>query len=192
MNNKEKYKLAFSCVRPSSDFLEEISEMKIQGKQTHGKKFAAAAIACVLVAGSAATAYAANLGGIQRTVQLWLHGDQTQVTIEFDGNGAYDMEYTDENGALQQQGGGGVAFDIFGNERPLTEEELLDELMSPQFYQDEDGRSIIAWGEQVLDITDEFVDGVCYVKLVNGDETRYITAIEGQGYSMSPNKFLAP
>ena len=26
--------------------------------------------------------YAANVGGIQRTVQIWLHGDQTQATLD--------------------------------------------------------------------------------------------------------------
>ncbi len=192
MNNKEKYKQAFSCVKPSDDFLMEVLEMKSQKNHAYGKKIVATVAACVLVVGSAVTAYAANLGGIQRTMQLWLHGDQTQVTMEFREDGSYHMEYTDEAGELHQQSGGGAAFDQFGNERPLTEEELLEELMAPDFYQNEEGRSIIAWGNQVLDITDEFVDGVCYVKLVNGDEIRYITAMEGQGYSMSPNKFLDP
>ena len=102
------------------------------------------------------------------------------------------MEYTDAEGNIQQQSGGGVAFDSNGSERPLTEEELLEELMSPDMYTDEDGRTIISWGNQEVDITDDFVDGVCYVKLVNGDETKYITAHEGQGFSMSPYKFLEP
>ena len=158
----------------------------------HLNKVAAAVIACVMVLGSAQVAYAHNVGNIQRILQLWIHGDQTQVTVEFDGMGSYDMAYTDAEGNVHQQSGGGVAFDADGTERPLTEEELLEELRSPDMYTTEDGRTMIAWGNQVVDITDHFVDGVCYVKLVNGDETRYITAHEGQGFSMSPYKFLKP
>ena len=192
MTNHEKYKQAFACVKPREGFLVEVTQMENKKKHLHLNKIAVAAVACVMVLGSAQAAYAHNVGNIQRVLQLWMHGDQTQVTVEFDGNGHYDMEYTDADGELQQQGGGGVAFDIFGNERPLTEEELLEELMSPDMYTTEEGRTIITWGNQKVDITDDFVDGVCYVKLVNEDETKYITAHEGQGMSISPYKFLKP
>ncbi len=192
MTNKEKYKQAFSALHLDDDFTLEVTNMETKKRQHRVGKIVASLAACVLILGSATTAYAANVGGIQRTIQLWIHGDQTQVTVEFDGSGNYDMEYTDQNGEVRQQGGGGIAFDAFGNERPLTEEELMEDLMAPDMYQDEDGRTIISWGNQVVDITDQFVDGVCYVKLVNGDEVRYITAVEGQGFSMSPYKFLEP
>ena len=192
MTNHEKYKQAFSCVKPRDGFLQEVTQMENKKKHFHLNKVAAAVVACVMVLGSAQVAYAHNAGNIQRILQLWIHGDQTQVTVEFDGQGSYDMEYTDAEGNIQQQSGGGVAFDSNGSERPLTEEELLEELMSPDMYTTEEGRTIIAWGNQVVDITDDFVDGVCYVKLVNGDETKYITAHEGQGFSMSPYKFLEP
>ena len=192
MTNHEKYKQAFSCVKPRDGFLMEVTQMENKKKHFHLNKVAAAAIACVLILGSAQAAYAHNVGNIQRILQLWIHGDQTQVTVEFDGSGNYEMEYTDAEGQTHQQGGGGVAFNSDGTERPLTEEELLEELRSPDMYTTEEGRTIIAWGNQVVDITDDFVDGVCYVKLVNGKETRYITAHEGQGFSMSPYKFLKP
>ena len=192
MTNHEKYKQAFSCVKPRDGFLMEVTQMENKKKHFHLNKVAAAVIACVMVLGSAQVAYAHNVGNIQRILQLWIRGDQTQVTVEFDGSGNYEMEYTDAEGQTHQQGGGGVAFDADGTERPLTEEELLEELRSPDMYTTEDGRTMIAWGDQVVDITDHFVDGVCYVKLVNGDETRYITAHEGQGFSMSPYKFLKP
>ena len=192
MTNHEKYKQAFSCIKPRDGFLTEVTQMENKKKHFHLNKIAAVAAAFVLVLGSAQAAYAHNVGNIQRILQLWIHGDQTQVTVEFDGTGSYDMAYTDAEGDVHQQSGGGVAFDADGTERPLTEEELLEELMSPDMYTTEEGRTIITWGNQVVDITDDFVDGVCYVKLVNGDETRYITAHEGQGFSMSPYKFLEP
>lgn len=45
-------------------------------------KLAAAAIAVCVIVGGTGTAYAANVGGIQRTIQLWMHGDQTSATFD--------------------------------------------------------------------------------------------------------------
>ncbi len=131
MTNHEKYKQAFSCVKPRDGFLRdgfltEVTQMENKKKHFHLNKIAAMAAAFALVVGSAHVAYAHNVGNIQRILQLWIHGDQTQVTMEFDGSGNYDMEYTDADGNVHQQGGGGVAFDSDGTERPLTEEELLE------------------------------------------------------------------
>ena len=44
-------------------------------------KTAAAVIAGCIILGGTGTAYAANVGGIQRTVQIWLHGDQTTIYL---------------------------------------------------------------------------------------------------------------
>ena len=41
---------------------------------------------CIILGGTG-TAYAANVGGIQRTVQIWLHGDQTQATLDVSNDG---------------------------------------------------------------------------------------------------------
>ena len=49
-------------------------------------KTAAAVIAGCIILGGTGTAYAANVGGIQRTVQIWLHGDQTQATLDVSNN----------------------------------------------------------------------------------------------------------
>ena len=102
--------------------------MKQVKKQRRLTTIAATAAVCAVLVGSAAAAYTVDAGGIQRMVQLWLNGDQTQVEIQFDGNGTYTMEYTDRAGERQEQGGGGVAFGPDGSERPLTEEELLEHL----------------------------------------------------------------
>lgn len=72
------------------------------------------------------TAYAANVGGIQRTVQIWLHGDQTQATLDVSNDGTYTMEYYNEDGTLHQTGGGGVSIDADGTQRALTAEELME------------------------------------------------------------------
>ena len=44
-------------------------------------------IAGCIILGGTGTAYAANVGGIQRTVQIWLHGDQTQATLDVSNDG---------------------------------------------------------------------------------------------------------
>lgn len=191
MTNKEKYKQAFSAIHISDDFSLEVNKMGTTGKGRKLNRLVVSIAVCVLIIGSAAIAYAADVGGVQRIIQLWRNGEQTDVTIEFDGNGNYEMNYVDENGNEKHQGGGGVAIDFWGNERPLTQEELMEEMNSPEVHNKDDGTVWVYWYDQKVEITDKFENGVCYVKLVNGKETLYLTVTEN-GYSASPNKFLRP
>ena len=190
MTNREKYKQAFSVLRASDDFDLEANHMKQTAKQFRLRKAVVLAAACVMVIGSATIAYAADVGGIQRTVQLWLHGEQTAVTIEFDGAGGYNMEYTDEEGNDRYKGGGGVAFEADGTERPVTEEELLGALSGPDVEYRDDGSVWVYWLGQAVEITDRFEDGVCYVQLVNGEDTMYVTVRYQDGYTSSPHKYM--
>lgn len=190
MTNKEKYKQAFSALHVSDDFSWEAETMK--GKTKHRSiRAAVIAAACVVVVGSATAVYAADVGGIQRTVQLWFHGDQTSATIQFDGSGNYTMEYTDSQGEVHEGGGGGVAYEN-GTERPLTDEELISEMNSPEVEYKDDGSVWVYWFDQKLDITDKFEDGFCYVKLENGDETLYLTVKYQDGYAASSDKYEDP
>ena len=129
MSNKEQYKKAFSVLQTSSDFSLEDEKMAILKKKAMIRTIAAAAAICLMIVGGSGTAYATNVGGIQRTLQLWLHGDQTNVTIDFDGSGNYTMEYVDENGEKRQSGGGGVAIGQDGTERALTEDEIINKIL---------------------------------------------------------------
>ncbi len=141
---------------------------------------------------SATAAYAADVGGIQRTIQIWVHGDRTDATLEFDGSGGYTMSYTDNSGAQQTQSGGGVAFGPFGEERPLTEEELLAELMMPDVRYEDDGTVWVYWQDQAVEITDKFENGVCYVKLTSGEGTQYVTVKYDNGFATDPHKYRDP
>ena len=70
MTNKERYKQAFSVLHTSDQFSVEVENMSRLNKK-HNMKVAAAALAgCIFLAGGTGTAYAANVGGIQRTVQV--------------------------------------------------------------------------------------------------------------------------
>lgn len=164
-------------------------------EQTHrksGRRTAVIALAAALLLATGSAAYAADLGSIQRRVQLWLYGDQTDAVMTVEP-GHYTLEYTDENGETQQRGGGGVAFEPDGTERPLTPEELMEHLNAPEVSYEDDGSVWIYYYGEKLDITHQFDDdGVCYVQLTNGEETVYLTVKYQNGYAMSSQKYLSP
>lgn len=192
MTNKEKYKQAFSAIHISDDFSLEVNKMTTINYKPKLNRLVASLAACVVIVGGATVAYATDLGGIQRTIQLWIHGDQTDVTIQFDGNGNYNMEYVDAQGNKKQQGGGGVAIEHNGTERPLTEDELLEELQHPDVHYEDDGSVWVYWLDQEVDITDKFENDVCFIKLVNGDETLYMTVKYQNGFATAPDKYPSP
>ena len=81
MTDKERYQKVFDTV--SSFGMEHLEADKLMKKtRKHAYMGTAAAIAAaLLIAGSTGVAYAANVGGIQRTIQLWIHGDQTDAEL---------------------------------------------------------------------------------------------------------------
>ena len=160
-------------------------------RRYHSPKVAVAAIACVVILGSGTAAYAMNVGGIQRTIQIWIHGDQTDAQFVVE-DGSYTLDYEDENGEAVHRGGGGVAIEDDGPERSLTEEELMEEINSPEVEYEEDGSVWIYYKNQKMDITDKFEDGVCYVELKDGDTIQYMTVKYQNGYALSPERYLTP
>lgn len=190
MTNKERYKQAFSVLHTSDQFSVEVENMSRLNKK-HNMKVAAAALAgCILLAGGIGTAYAANVGGIQRTVQVWLHGDQTTANMTVSDDGTYTIEYPDENGETREISGGGIAYEADGTERPLTGEELLEEANSPDVEYNDDGTVWLYYKNQKIEITDKFKDDVCYVKVQDGDETLYVTVKYQNGLAYSNEKYV--
>lgn len=194
MTNKEKYKQAFSVLQTSGDFSMEVEKMVMRQKHHKVKTIAAAVAACIVLVGGAGTAYAANLGGIQRTIQLWINGDQTNATLEInnDGNSStYTIKIPDENGNSTEITGGGVAMDGDGVERPLTEDEIMEQINQPDVEYEDDGSVWLYYKDQKLDITDRFEDGICYVKLTDGKDVKYLTIKYNDGYAMSDSKYVS-
>lgn len=156
----------------------------------------ASMIICLLIIAGGGTAYATDVGGIQHKLQVWIHGEQTDVNVDFTGEGSYNYNYKDRDGNEIQAGGGGIAIENDGSERPLTDEELMEELMdyldSPKVEYEEDGSVWIYYRDQKIDITDKFEDGICYAKLSGDDGTLYITIKYQNGYSISPHKYDSP
>ncbi len=194
MTNKEKYRQAFSVLQTSGDFSMEAEQMAMRQKHHKMKTIAAAVAACIVLVGGAGTAYAANLGGIQRTIQLWINGDQTNATLEInnDGNSStYTIKIPDENGNSTEITGGGVAMDGDGVERPLTEDEIMEQINQPDVEYEDDGSVWLYYKDRKLDITDRFEDGICYVKLTDGKDVKYLTIKYNDGYAMSDSKYVS-
>lgn len=189
MTNKEKYKQAFAVLHPSGEISLEVERMAIMSRKARLRTAAAAVTACLLVAGGNGMVYAADLGGIQRTIQLWIEGDQTTANFEMDADGNYTISIPNEDGSVKEMGGGGVAYEADGTERPLTESEILESLDAPDVVYEDDGTVWVYNRGQKIDITDRFEDGICYVKLSDGDETLYLTVKYQDGWAMSPHKY---
>ena len=156
------------------------------------RRAATIGLAAALVLALGSVAYASDLGGIQRTVQLWLNGEMTDATLTVN-EGSYTLRYPDKDGTEHEMGGGGIAIEDDGTERPLTEEELFEQLNEPEVEEREDGTVTVYYLDQKLDVTDKFdEDGVCYVQLEGGEKTIYMTIKRGNGYATSTTKYILP
>lgn len=191
MTDRERYKRTFALLHASGEWMMEDRAMsKNNIRIMPVRRLAAVCAAAALVVMMATVAYAADVGGIQRTVQVWIHGDQTNAVLDIRANGSYTLTYQDEEGRDKTVGGGGVAIDAFGKERPLTEDEILEELNSPEVEYLEDGTVWVYYQGQKLEITDQFENGVCYVQLKDGEKVLYLTVRYQDGYSTSAHSFL--
>lgn len=191
MIDKEQYQRTFGVLHASGDFLKE--EMTMQkGKHFSVRKAVFLCAAVILVFSMATVCYAKDVGGIRRTIQLWIHGDQTTAIMDIQ-DGSYTLTYEDAHGNTREREGGGIAYNPDGSERPLTEEELMEQLNVPEVEYREDGSVWIYYMEQSMEITDRFnEDNVCFVQLKNGEETLYVTVEYGVGYACSSDSFIQP
>ena len=190
MTNKEKYQRAFGVLHASDDFLTEARMMK--AKKMTARRAVLLCAAAALILGLATVCYAENVGGIRRTIQLWVHGDQTDAVMDME-DGNYTLSYDDAQGH-HEQGGGGVAIDAFGRERPLTDEELLEEINSNVDVEyREDGTVWVYYQDQAMEITDLFDENkVCFVQIKTGTGTLYVTVKYGGSFAYSSSGFVQP
>lgn len=197
MTDKEKFQKTFEKLHASPDLLVEVLNMTeekeiIPMKKRRVPRIAVVALIVAFVISVGSIAYAKNLGGIQRIVQIWIHGDCTNAVLTED-NGTYTLDYTDENGESVQQSGGGVEVNQDGTKRTLTAEEFLDDINNfPDVVYDEDGSVWVYYRDQKWEITDKFEDDFCYITLTVDGETQYITAMYQNGYGVSPYGYFPP
>ena len=191
MTNKQRYQRTFSALHASEDKLWEVKAMK-HTRRLYMPRLAAACAAAVLTMGLASAAYAADVGGIQRSIQIWVNGDQTDAVLDV-RDSSYTVTYQDQDGVSHEFGGGGVAFNSDGSERPLTEEEIMDHLDSPDVQYRDDGSVWVCYRGGETEITGQFdEDGVCYVQLRTGGGSLYLTVKYQGGFASSPHSYVSP
>ena len=196
MTNRERYVRTFQPLHASADFSMEEWDMKRHNIRFSMPRAAAAAImAAVLLVSLFTVAYAADLGGIRGQVRLWFHGAQFDAEVtQVDEDGySYTVTWHDEDGGTHEMGGGGVTYD-HGVERPLTMDEYLEHLNEAEIVNTEDGRVMVYYYDQALDITDDFdEEGNCRLALTHDGETMYFifhgSVDEDWSYWSSPDGF---
>lgn len=189
MTNKERYKQAFSALPSSQQFHLEEAEMT-QIHKKHKKNMAvAAAIACAVIIGGSGTVYAADIGGIQEKLSIWLYGKQTEVDVTENENGGYTFTYDRGNGTEGMSAYGGVSFNADGSQTWLTADELADQINnSATVEKDADGKVWVYYYDQKQDITDQLVkSNVCHITMTHEGKTIYLTISENGngGYSLT-------
>ena len=168
---------------------ERTTNMDTQKKNIHFRKITGLILAACLVFTLAVTVYAADIGGIRRIIQIWLYGDQTTAVLDVQ-DGQYTL--TDEQGSFIK-GGGGVAFEADGSERPMTAEEILEHLDQPEVQHNEDGTVWVYYHGQKIEVTDKFDEnGICYLELRDGDTVLYATIEKDGGMATSPVAYVQP
>lgn len=178
MNNKERYKQAFSALHPSVQLSLEAEKMvKIQKKHKINMAIAAAII-CIVIIGGSGTAYAADIGGIREKISMWLYGAQTEVNVTDNGDGGYTFIY-EHDGEIKEMGAGGISIDENGNETWLSADELAEDMSQhADVVADETGKVWVYYYDQQIDITDRFdQDGICRIMLSHDGATSYLKVI---------------
>lgn len=87
MFDRKQYLRTFGVLHASGSFLME--ETFMQSKRFPMRRLVLLCAALILIFGMATVGYAADVGGIRRTVQIWIHGDQTTAVMDI-----LDGQYT--------------------------------------------------------------------------------------------------
>lgn len=156
----------------------------------HKKNIAvAAAIACAVVIGGSGTVYAADIGGIQEKLSVWLYGKQTEVDVTENENGGYTLSYDRGNGTEEMSAYGGVSIDPNGSQTWLTADQLATTISaSASIEKDADGKVWIYYYDQKQDITDLFdKNGICQITMTHEGRSIFLTISENEygGYSLT-------
>lgn len=191
MKDNEKFQKTFDKLHASPEVLEEVLKMTNEEKIVSIKKanrrfsrVAAAIVATLLVIGTGTAAYAMDIVGIQKTIKIWIYGEQTDANFEY-GNGKYTLMYTDANGNECVEKGG-TTFVEDGTSSITQEDIFLNLINRPEVVYEEDGTVKVYYLDQVFDITDKFINRVCRLELQDGK----IMTIEykSSGYTLEPGE----
>ena len=107
-DRQRKFQKTFSKLHASPDLLTEVvGDGRRKAGYNEKEKISYSEGSCGSdcmcgCSGSGTAAYAMNVGGIQRTIQIWIHGDQTDAQFVVE-DGSYTLDYEDENGEASTQ-----------------------------------------------------------------------------------------
>lgn len=190
MTNKERYKQAFSVLHASDDISLEVKAMKNE-KKLFKMKFAMAACFCaVMVCASATIAYAADIGGIQEKLHVWIHGEQAEVDVTANPDGGYTFSYTEDD-QTHIVAAGGVSIDDSGKETPLSAEELADSFTN-EVETKEDGSVWLYYRSLAVDITDYLQNGTCKLAYNDNGTMIYFDIADDNGGGYQLTRSTAP
>lgn len=155
---REAYQRVFSRIQIPEpvDVKTIMKENRRETGMNFWQKHAAALGAALVIAGSTGVAYAADLGGIRTTVNVWLHGEHTQLDAVPNGTGGYEFYETGSDEPIG--GGGGVWIDENGVEHAASAQEVAENLASPVEVR-EDGTVWLSVNDRTWDITDYIQSG---------------------------------
>lgn len=155
---RETYQRVFSKIQiPEPVDVETImKENRRETGMNFWQKHAAALGAALVIAGSTGVAYAADLGGIRTTVNVWLHGEQKELEAVPDGSGGYEFYETGSDEPIG--GGGGIWYDENGVEHEASAQDVAENLASPVEVR-EDGTVWLSVNDRTWDITDYIQSG---------------------------------
>ena len=180
MTNRERYKQAFSALPSPRKFDLEVGDMiKMQKKQRKNIAVAAAA-ACAVIIGGSATAYAADIGGIQEKISVWIFGKETETVMTPTGTGAYSFSYNKDDGSSDSFNYGIAEFDAEGNMTWRPVDDVVSSINETAMVNvDENGRVWVYYYDQKEDITDSFDEyGICNVTLTHEEKPLYVKVIK--------------
>ena len=176
MSNKEKNKKAFSVLETSTEFSLEEKQMTIIRKKVVARTIltAAAVLLFIIIVGGG-TAYATNVGDIQRKFDMWFRGKQGSAVINYDGEGGVSVDYVDEYGNTHPLQG----WTDPDHPEPLTPEEE-EEAISEAYNEvrvdfSPYGRVTLFYQDQIIDISDKFIDGICDIYVRGKPYGWYVT-----------------
>ena len=176
MTNHERYRRAAGLIRPSREMnTKHYVEEKMMKNKRSFRPLATVCATLVLVLALGVGAYAANVGGLRSSVNVWLHGDVTEVSIEQVGEGQYEITYPD--GSVRSTGG---MADENGQMRGVTMDEVIEEIRTAaEVDEDEDGRIWLYLRDHKIDITDQIAENGDWaqVKVKDGLLADYITVV---------------
>ncbi len=183
MTNKERYQRTFSALH-ASDCLMEVKMMS-KRRLRYSPKLASVLVAAVLMLALSVAAYATDFAGIRTAIQFWRYGEQTDAVLGLTEDG-YEVNFEGEDGRPYKIHGFAIKEGYYGEERPMTEEEIMEHLKSPDVEYKDNGSVWAYYEDQKFEITDQFDEnGICKIRI----KDKYITIRYQDGFAYSDTKF---